>query len=46
MTAVISACILKKIIKISELLHSHFSIEDGRKYATLTAYYALLFQER
>ena len=31
MTAVISACILKKLIKIGEFLHSHFNIEDGRK---------------
>ena len=25
---------------------SHFNIEDGRKYATVLAYHALLFQER
>ena len=34
-TAVIlSACILKKLIKIGEFLCSHFNIEDERKYAT------------
>ena len=38
MTAVISTCILKNI-KIGEFLHSHFNIEDGRKYTTFTAYY-------
>ena len=25
---------------------SHFNVKDGRKYATLLSYYALLFQER
>ena len=45
MTAVISLCILKKDIKIGEFLCSHFNIEDGRKKATSSAYYALLFQE-
>ena len=29
MTAIISACILKKLIKIGEFLCSHFTIEDG-----------------
>ena len=33
---------LKINIKISEYLHSHFNIEDGRKYATFLEYYALL----
>ena len=37
---------LKKRIKIGEFLCSHFNIECGRKYATFSAYYALLFQER
>ena len=32
--------------KIGEFLCSHFNIEDGRKKATFSAYYALLFQER
>ena len=45
MTAVISVCI-KKNIKISEFLCSHFNIEDGRKYATFLTHYALLFQEK
>ena len=31
MTAVISACIKRKFIKIGEFLYSHFNIEDGRK---------------
>ena len=35
-----------KIIKIGEFLCSHFDVEDGRKYTTFLAYYALLFQER
>ena len=26
-------------------MYSHFNIEDGRKYATFPAYYALLFQK-
>ena len=39
MTAVISACILKKDIKIGEFLCSHFNIEDGRKKATFSAFY-------
>ena len=34
------------LIKIGEFLCSHFNIEDGRKYATFSAYYGLLFQER
>ena len=34
MTAVISACILKKLIKIGDFLCSHFNIKDGRKYTT------------
>ena len=29
---------LKKNIKIGEFLCSHFNTEDGRKYATLSAY--------
>ena len=45
-TAVISACIFKKLVKIGEFLCRHFNIEDGRKYATFSAYYALLVQER
>ena len=32
---------LKKDIKIGEFLCSHFNIEDGRKKATFSAYYAL-----
>ena len=31
-TAVISACIYKKLAKIGEFLCSHFNIEDERKY--------------
>ena len=45
-TAIISVCILKKLIKIGEFGGSYFNIEDGRKYATFSMYYALLFQER
>ena len=45
-TAVLSACILQKVIKICGFLCSHFNIEDGRKQATFSAYYALLFQEQ
>ena len=26
-------------------MYSHFNIEDGRKYATFSAYYALLFEK-
>ena len=37
---------LKKLIKISEILSGHFNIEDERKEAMFSAYYALLFQER
>ena len=36
----------KILIKIGEFLCSHFNIEDGRKKATFSAYYALLFQEK
>ena len=43
-TAVISVCIFKKLIKICEYLCSHLNIEDGEK--TFLAYYTLLFQER
>ena len=43
-TAVISTCI-KKTYQIGRFLYSHFDIEDGRKYATFSAYYTLLFQE-
>ena len=32
--------------KISEVLCSHFNIEDRRKYITFLAYYPLLFQDR
>ena len=46
MAAVVSACILKKLIKIGEFLCSHFNIEDERKYATFSVYHGLLFQER
>ena len=35
----------KESIKISEFLCSHFNIEEGRKTATFSAYYALLFQK-
>ena len=45
-TAVIPECIKKIFIKIGEFLCDHFSIENGRKYATFSAYRALLFQER
>ena len=31
---------------MGEFLCRHFNIEDGRNYATFTAYYALLFQKR
>ena len=45
-TAVISTCIfLKKRVIIREFLCSHCNIEDGRKYTTFSACYALLFQE-
>ena len=37
---------LKKLIKIGEFLCTHLNIEDGRKYTTFLAYYALLFQEK
>ena len=42
MTAVISAWILKKLIKISEFLCSHFNTEGGRKYATFGASFIVL----
>ena len=46
MTAVVSVCVLKKLIKIGRFLYGHFSIiEDGRKKAFLV-YYAVLVQER
>ena len=45
-TAVISVYIEEKLTKIGEFLCSHFNIEDGRKYATFSAYYALLFKEK
>ena len=35
---------LKKLTKI-EFLCSHFNIEDGRKYATFSVYYALFFKK-
>ena len=35
----------KKLIKIGKFLCSQFTIEDGRKYTTFSAYYALLFQK-
>ena len=44
MTAVISACILKKLIKLGEFSCSDFNIEGRRKYATFLTYYALLFK--
>ena len=40
-TAVISACMKTKLIKIGEFLCSYFNVEDGRKYTTFSAYYAL-----
>ena len=42
MTVVLSACILQKLYKICGFFCSHFNIEDGRKQATFSAYYALL----
>ena len=36
---------LKNLIKISGFFCSHFNIEDGRKYATFLAYYALYFKK-
>ena len=45
-TAVLSVCIKEKLIKIGEFLCSHFNIEHGRRYATFSVYYTLLFQER
>ena len=41
MTAVVSACIKKQLIKIREFLCSHFNIEDGRKqhFWPITLYY-------
>ena len=45
-TTVISVCIKEKVNKIGEFLYSHFNIEDGRKYTTFLARYALFFQER
>ena len=44
MTDVISACIKK--IKIDEFLCIHFNSEDERRYATFSAYYALLFHKK
>ena len=37
---------LISFLKIHEFLRSHLNIEDRRKKATFSAYYALLFQER
>ena len=45
MTAGISACTLKNVIKMGEFLCSYFNIKDGRKKATFLAHYALLFHE-
>ena len=45
-TAVISACVKKKPIKIGNFLCSYLNIKDERRQATFSAYYALLFQER
>ena len=36
---------LKNLIKIGDFLCSHFNTEDGRKYATFLAYYALYFKK-
>ena len=36
---------LKKLIKIGKFLCGQFTIEDGRKYTTFSAYYALLFKK-
>ena len=36
----------KTLVKTGELLCSHFNIEDGRKKATFSVFYPLLFQER
>ena len=44
--AVILVCIKKELTKIGEVLCNHFNIEAGRRYATFSAYDALLFQER
>ena len=44
MTAGTSVLHFRTIIKIGNLLCSHFNIEDGG--ATFSLYYALLFQER
>ena len=44
-TAAISCALKKQLIKIGEFLCSHFNIEDGRRKAIFSAYYALLFQE-
>ena len=35
---------LKETYQIDKFLYSHVNIEDGRKKATSTVYYALLFQ--
>ena len=43
--AVLIPMYTKENIKISELLCGHFNIEEGRKTATFSAYYALLFEE-
>ena len=37
MTAVISACIFKKLIKIGEFLCSHFNIEDERNKSNIVS---------
>ena len=37
---------LKKLVKIGEVLYSHFNIEGERKKATFYVYYTSLFQER
>ena len=37
---------LKKNIKIGEFLCSHFSIEDGRKYATFSVCYTFIISRK
>ena len=37
---------LKKLINIREFLCSHFSIEDGRKYATFSVCYTFIISRK
>ena len=46
MTAVTVVYIFLKTYQLGEFLYSHFNIEDGRGKSNISAYYALLVQER